>query len=90
MNDKSNVFSLRGQPILLDDLEPNEEVVERLEDLLDLARKGDLKGFAFVSHHAGERFGQSICGEVVHPTSLGLLQILTTEMVVNLMDDDDD
>lgn len=71
-------------------LEVNATAVEALEEMLELAKKGEIKGFAMVPMWHDNTASYLIMGRVGGYVMLGALNMVVAHMVeTNMMGDDD-
>lgn len=85
MSNSDRVISLYGD-VIAQPFEPVEETVAKLEDLLERARTGEIKGFHAVLVHGDDTVGFA---RTLLPTyrSLGAVQSLATEMAIELLNE---
>lgn len=78
----SNVQSLHGAPI--QSKEPNAEMVERLEMLLEMAKSGEASGIVYACYHQDETVSYGGAGQFTNHMTLGAITAAQTQLAREL------
>lgn len=84
MSNNERVVSLYGD-VILQPYQPVEETISKLEELLERAKVGDIKGFHAILVYGDDTVGYA---RTLHPSyrSLGAVAALATDMATELRD----
>lgn len=82
----SSVFSITGGE-LHDPREPNEALIKSLENVLEMARSGELSGVAIVCAYFDKSVQRIRCGEYPVTTMVGAMQQLSFDILMDAAND---
>ncbi|TNE43431.1 MAG: hypothetical protein EP341_11455 [Sphingomonadales bacterium] len=82
------VVSIDGGPVI-DGRDPNPDCVAELEDLLEMARSGEIVGIAGTIIHHDEGTSRITAGFCRSPRVVGSLAVLQQSFVMGILQDED-